>query len=121
MSIISVKVAYGNRDKINLAIENGDIPKNTIIITSDTESELLYYDSGENLKQVSKRYKFETFTEAEEYIKKYSCVGYMFSIHNGSGWAIYIVDDDNNLKPVSNGSSGDVLNIKRIDGNIFDN
>lgn len=113
---MGVRVAYGRKEGINKAIENEVIPKDSIIITKDNiDSELLFYDSEGNLKHISEKTRFETLTEAEQWVKTYSCAGSIFTIHNGTDWVPYIVLDDNTLS-VFKGEIADITNIKRIDG-----
>lgn len=63
---------------------------------------------------VSERMRFATLSEAEEWAKANSCAGFIFSVHNGSEWLPYIVQNDNSLKPFKDSES--INNIKRIDG-----
>lgn len=113
---MGTSVAYGRKDKIDEAIQSTVIPKNSIIITSDSgEGELYYYDSRGVLKTIAERRKFETFSDAEVWVKTYDCAGNIVSIHNGSDWVPYIVSDDCSLTPITSGS-GSVIDIKVIDG-----
>ncbi len=110
------RVAYGKKTNVQAAIDNGTIPLDTLIITKgDMDSEMLFYDADGNLMPIAERTRFETFTEAEAWAKKYPCKGFIFSIHNGSEWIPYIVQDDSSLKPFK-GEVGNITDIKRIDG-----
>lgn len=113
---MGVRVAYGKRNKIADAIESGIIPKDSIIITDDSnESELFFYDVDANLKPISERKSFYTLSEAQSWIKEFDCVGNIISVHNGADWVPYIVTENNNLKPIT-GDSGTITDITVIDG-----
>ena len=110
------RVAYGKKTSVQSAIDNGVIPLDTLIITKgDMDPEMLFYDADGNLMPIAERTRFETLTEAEQWAKDYPCVGFIFSVHNGSEWLPYIVQDDNTLTPFK-GEVGDITDIKRIDG-----
>lgn len=113
---MGVRVAYGKKGRISAAIASGTIPKDSLIITSDSkESELYFYDANGEMKNISERKQFETLTEAQAWVKTYDCAGHIISVHNGSDWVPYIVSADGKLSPVNAGdiSVGDV---KVIDG-----
>lgn len=108
------RVAYGAKGKISAAIQSGVIPPDTIIITDDAvETELLFYDIDGNLKSVAERSRFNALSEAEAWAKTYDCRGQIFSVHNGADWAMYQVQDDGTLSPVTGGAP---QRIDRIDG-----
>lgn len=110
------RVAYGKRADVQSAIDSGVIPRDTIIITKgDTDSETLFYDADGNLFPLAERTRFETLTEAEKWAKNYPCVGFIFTVQNGSEWLPYIVQKDNSLKPFKS-EVGDITDVKRIDG-----
>lgn len=113
---MGVRVAYGKRSKITDAIDSGMIPKDSLIITSDTEeSELYFYDATGKMKRISERKQFETISEAQAWVKTYNCVGHIISVHNGSDWVPYIVTIDNALTPIESGG-GSVEDVKIVDG-----
>lgn len=113
---MGVRVAYGSRDRLMPAIEKGIIPKDTIVITKDdAESEMLFYDADGNLKSIEERSRFESLTEAEQWVQKYPCAGSVLVVHRGDEWVPYIVQNDNSLTPID-GESGDVADVRRIDG-----
>lgn len=113
---MGVRVAYGPKENIDVAIQSGVIPTDSIIITNDeSDSELLFYDINGNLKTVAERTRFESLAEATQWAKQYPCKGYIFTIHNGAEWQPYIVQDNNTLAPFR-GEVTEVTNIKRIDG-----
>lgn len=117
---MGVRVAYGKKDKISAAITSGVIPKDSLIITSDSkESELYFYDADGEMKSISERKQFETMTEAQAWVKTYGCAGHIISVHNGSDWVPYIVSADNKLSPVNTGEVA-VGDIKVIDGGDAD-
>ena len=108
---MGVRVAYGKKGRISAAIASGTIPKDSLIITSDNkESELYFYDTNGEMKNISERKQFETLTEAQAWVKTYDCAGHIISVHNGSDWVPYIVSADGKLSPVNTGdiSVGDV-------------
>lgn len=110
------RVAYAIKENIKDAIKSGKIPKGTMIITKDKyDPEFLFYDTNGNLKTVTEKTKFETLTDAQEWTKKYNCVGCIFTVHNGSKWLPYLVDSDNTLTPLTNEIT-DIGNVKIIDG-----
>lgn len=112
------KIAYGERAGIQNAINTGVIPKDTVIITKDNiDSELLFYDNEGKLSGVSEKTRFTTMTEAIAWVRKYPCTGRIVTIHNGSDWLPYVVDDNNNLIPINESIVSDVTDIKIIDGN----
>ena len=113
---MGVRVAYGQKGKIDSAIASGVIPTDSLIITSDSnKSELYFYDVSGKLKSISERDTFETFQEAQEWVLTYDCSGRIISVHNGANWTPYIVTDDKTLSPVTSGEIN-IDNIKVIDG-----
>lgn len=51
---MGVRVAYGKKGRISAAIASGTIPKDSLIITSDSkESELYFYDANGEMKNIS--------------------------------------------------------------------
>lgn len=113
---MGVRVAYGKKGRISAAIASGTIPKDSLIITSDSkESELYFYDANGEMKNISERKQFETLTEAQAWVKTYDCAGHIISVHNGSDWVPYIVSADGKLSPVNTGDVS-VGDIKVIDG-----
>lgn len=120
---MSVRVAYGKRKNIDAAITGGTIPKGTMIITRDErESELFFYDTDGSLKEIAEKNRFETMTDAKAWVNKYPSAGNVITVHNGSDWIPYIVQDDNSLVPIEGGSGGeiDITEITKIDGGNSD-
>lgn len=110
------RVAYGKKTNVQEAIDNGTIPVDTLIITKgDMDPEMLFYDADGNLMPIAERTRFETLTEAEQWAKNYPCVGFIFTVQNGSEWMPYIVQSDNSLTPFK-AEVGDITDVKRIDG-----
>lgn len=68
------------------------------------------YDRAEN--EVS---RFTTLTEAQTWISSHSCAGMVITVHNGTDWTPYVVQDDNSLVPLSS-AIVEIENITRIDG-----
>lgn len=112
---MGVRVAYGRREKIPAAIESGAVPKDSIIITKDDEAELLFYDASGKLVNIHDRTRFETTTEALAWIKKHGSVGSIITIHNGTDWIPFIVQDGFTLSPLQS-EPGEIADVKRIDG-----
>lgn len=112
---MGVRVAYGRREKIPAAIESGVVPKDSLIITKDDEAELLFYDALGNLVNIHERTRFETTTEALTWIKKNGRVGNIITIHNGTDWEPFVVQDGYTLSPLKS-KPGEISDVKRIDG-----
>ena len=115
---MGVRVAYGKRSNISGAIASGVIPKDSLIITSDSnESELYFYDVNGKLKNISERKQFGTLAEAQAWVSTYDCSGHILSVHNGLNWVPYIVTSDGVLSPLNSGSlalSGDGKSIEVV-------
>lgn len=97
-------VVYTNKDKIKNKIAQGIILPESLIITNDQpeNAEVYYLDEKNELKQLIKKTKFESETEARIWIAKYNYVGETISIKNASGqWVNYTVSDSGQLEPVS--------------------
>lgn len=112
---MATKIAYGLRENIQSAIDSGVIPSGTLIVTSNDESELLFYDNNGNLKTVEERTRFLTLTEAKAWAKQYPCAGSIFTVQNGTDWLPYIVNNDGSLSPIIGGTST-VVDFDRIFG-----
>ena len=59
--------------------------------------------------------RFATLTEAQTWISSHSCAGMVITVHNGTDWIPYVVQDDNGLVPLSS-ATVEIENITRIDG-----
>ena len=113
---MGVRVAYGNRSKIAGAIASGVIPRDSLIITDDAaDSEMFFYDVHGNMRKIADKRRFETLTEAEEWVKTYDCTGQILSVQNGSDWIPYTVSSGGQLVPVSS-ATVNLGDIKAIDG-----
>lgn len=113
---MGVRVAYGKKENISSAVASGVIPKDSLIITSDRkDAELFFYDANGIMKSISEREKFETLTEAQSWVKAYGCAGKIISVHNGSDWVPYIVQNDGSLSPIVGGGTP-IGDVKVIDG-----
>lgn len=99
---MSIRVAYGKREDIPASISSGEIPKGCLIVTkNDTNrSEFLFYDTAGVLKDIQLTEQFESFTEAEAYVKQYELMGKVISILEGGLYKAYLVQDDNTLTPL---------------------
>lgn len=101
---MSFNVVYANKDKIKNKIAQGIILPESLIITNDQpdNAEVYYYDDKGELKQLIKKTKFDSETEARIWIAKYNYAGETISIKNTNGqWINYTVSDSGQLEPVS--------------------
>jgi len=113
---LGVRVAYGKRKNVVSAIESGVIPKDCIIITSDSEdSELLFYDAEGNLKVISERTRFESLEEAEAWVREYPCLGFIVTVRDGARWLPYSVGENGTLLQIPI-EGQEMQEITRIDG-----
>ena len=117
---MSFNVVYANKDKIKNKIAQGIILPESLIITNDQpdNAEVYYYDDKGELKQLIKKTKFDSETEARIWIAKYNYAGETFSIKNESGnWNTYNVGANGELEQIPNAESiTDLLNGLIIDG-----
>lgn len=104
------KIAYGNKENIQDAIDGNVIPYDALVLTSDgNDAEMFFYDKDGNLKNIVNKTKFTSLDEAQEWILKYPCVGQNFTIYNGTGWGSYIVTSENILNPIA--TNTDIKNL----------
>ena len=117
---MSFNVVYANKDKIKNKIAQGVILHESLIITNDQpdNAEVYYYDDKGELKQLIKKTKFDSETEARIWIAKYNYAGETISIKNESGnWNTYNVGANGELEQIPNAESiTDLLNGLIIDG-----
>ena len=117
---MSFNVVYANKDKIKNKIAQGIILPESLIITNDQpdNAEVYYYDDKGELKQLIKKTKFDSETEARIWIAKYNYAGETISIKNESGqWNTYNVGANGELEQIPNAESiTDLLNGIIIDG-----
>lgn len=117
---MSFNVVYANKDKIKNKIAQGIILPESLIITNDQpdNAEVYYYDDKGELKQLIKKTKFDSETEARIWIAKYNYAGETISIKNENGnWNTYNVGANGELEQIPNAESiTDLLNGLIIDG-----
>lgn len=118
---MSFNVAYSDKDKIKNSVTQGIIPEESFIITNNEvkEAEAYYYDEKGNLKQLVKRTKFESETEARTWIAKYgNYEGEMISVKDANGnWISYNVGANGEMNQIPNVDSlTDILDGVIIDG-----
>ena len=115
------KVAYVDKNKIENSIAQNVIPEESLIVTNseDKSAEAYYYDEKGNLKQLVKKTKFESESEARLWIAKYGDYeGETISIKDANGnWNSYNVGANGEMNQVPDtGSFTDILNGLIIDG-----
>ena len=118
---MSFNVAYSDKDKIKNSVAQGVIPEESFIITNNEakDAEAYYYDEKGNLKQLVRRTKFESETEARTWMAKYgNYEGETISIKDANGnWNSYNVGANGEMNQVPDtGSLTDILNGLIIDG-----
>ena len=109
------------KDKIKNSVAQGVIPEESFIITNNEvkDAEAYYYDEKGNLKQLVKRTRFESETEARTWMAKYgNYEGETISIKDANGnWNSYNVGANGEMNQVPDtGSLTDILNGLIIDG-----
>ena len=101
---MGVRLAYGRREDVEPAIQNGLIPNETLIVTAETlDPEILYYNANNQLITPLKRARFETYEEADQWVKEYPSVGCIIAVRDDTAWAPYIVQEGNILSPLKTG------------------
>ena len=75
-------------------------------------------DLDTKLKEETSR--FATLTEAQIWISSHSCAGMVITVHNGTDWTPYVVQDDKSLAPLSS-ATVELGDITRIDGGTASN
>ena len=117
---MSFNVVYANKDKIKNKIAQGIILPESLIITNDQpdNAEVYYYDDKGELKQLIKKTKFDSETEARIWIAKYNYAGETISIKDDTdNWNTYNVGANGELEQIPNAESiTDLLNGLIIDG-----
>ena len=90
---MAFNVVYADKDKIQSSIEQGIIPKESLILTNGTEqSEAYYYDDNGKLKYITKKTSFNSMTEALNWINKNDYSGEIVSILEKEKWNSYMVN-----------------------------
>lgn len=114
-------IAYGYKNKINKAIEADKIPENCLVVTkpeNDGErSELFFYDSNFVAHPIATRNKFTSITSARSWVSRYDCVGDYIVVYENGEWHVYIVNANNEFKPVD--GSDKITTIVAADPSIF--
>ena len=117
---MSFNIVYANKDKIKNKIAQGIILPESLIITNDQpdNAEVYYYDDKGELKQLIKKTKFDSETEARIWIAKYNYAGETISIKDDNdNWNTYNVGANGELEQIPNAESiTDLLNGLIIDG-----
>ena len=99
---MGVRVAFGDRKKIESSIRSNIIPRDSIIITNNTkESELFFYDIAGTIHTISEKKQFNSIPEAEAWIADFPCQGHILSIFDGENYTPYIVTKDSILTPLT--------------------
>lgn len=106
---MGTKIACGARDSIQTAISSGVIPKDSLIITNESErGELFFYDRDGVARPIAERSQFDSLVEAQAWAQKYDCMGRLFSVWDDGAWRLYVVQENAALESVgSGGSSGE--------------
>lgn len=102
------KVAYVDKNKIENNIAQNVIPEESLIVTNseDKSAEAYYYDEKGNLKQLVKKTKFESESEARLWIAKYG---------DYEGETISIKDKDGNWNSYNVGANGEMSLVPKAD------
>lgn len=102
------KVAYVDKNKIENSIAQNVIPEESLIVTNseDKSAEAYYYDEKGNLKQLVKKTKFESESEARLWIAKYG---------DYEGETISVKDKDGNWNSYNVGANGEMSLIPKAD------
>lgn len=105
---MSFNVAYSDKDKIKNSVAQGIIPEESFIITNNEvkDAEAYYYDEKGNLKQLVKKTKFESETEARTWIAKYG---------NYEGETINVKDANGNWNSYNVGANGEMNQVPNAD------
>ena len=98
---MAFNVVYADKNKIKSSIEQGIIPKESLILTTDeNQSEAYYYDDEGNLKYITKKTSFDSIIEARAWIAKYDYKGEVISIFQNKQWTPYLVNEDNSITEI---------------------
>ena len=86
-------VAYLAKNKIKSSIAQNVVPKETLIITTDENTETFYYDDKGKIKNISIRMSFNSYTEARTWVAQNDYyVGKIITILNNGKWVPYLVE-----------------------------
>ena len=86
-------VAYIAKNKIKSSIAQNVVPKETLIITTDENTETFYYDDKGKIKNISIRMSFNSYTEARTWVAQNDYyVGTIITVFNNGRWIPYLVE-----------------------------
>lgn len=86
-------VAYIAKNKIKSSIAQNVVPKETLIITTDENTETFYYDDKGKIKNISIRMSFNSYTEARTWVAQNDYyVGIIITVFNNGRWIPYLVE-----------------------------
>lgn len=102
---MGIRVACGREASIQTAIQNGIIPKDSIIITKDdrNKAELMFYDSTSSLRHIVARTQFASSDEAIAYALANSLAGQVVTVLNDGAYSTCVVQPDFSLQEVGAG------------------
>lgn len=102
---MGIRVAYGDRSGIKTAIENGVIPKDSIIIGKygEDEAELMFYDKNAAIQHLTAQTRFHSSEEAIAYAIKHSGAGKVVTVLDGGTYTACVVQPDFTLRELGMG------------------
>lgn len=102
---MGIRVACGKETSIQTAIQNGIIPKDSIIITNDDQhkAELMFYDAAANLRHIVARTQFASCDEAIAYALANSLAGQIVTVLKDGAYTTCVVQPDFSLQEVGMG------------------
>lgn len=109
---MAFNVVYADKNKIKSSIEQGIIPKESLILTTgENQSEAYYYDDVGELKYITKKTSFNSMIEAITWISRYDYSGEIISIFQNNEWLPYIVNEKSQIIPIQYGQDQyDIIN-----------
>lgn len=91
-------VAYIAKNKIKSSITQNVVPKETLIITTDENTETFYYDDKGKIKNISIRMSFNSYTEARTWVAQNDYyAGKVITILKNEKWIPYLVEKNQTL------------------------
>lgn len=120
---MAFNVVYSDKDRIEGALQDETIPRESLILTSDNEnqSESYYYDDLGNLKYITKRTQFSSLLEARLWIAKYGYEGLVISIYENNTWVPYLVKADQQIEKIYVGEPEELTVLNLNGGGAFIN
>ena len=114
---MAFNVVYSDKDRIEGALNDATIPHESLILTSDndSQSESYYYDDNGNLKYITKRTQFNSLLEARLWLAKYEYEGTVISVYENNTWVPYLVKADQQIEKIQTGEDEE-LTILNING-----